>query len=138
MVFDLAGKRVGTIRDASKPTPVTATDIKAEVDLQTANKDEETRKRVAASYATMKLPATMPAYSAFRVDAMDLLWVRDYPRASSKTVRWSVFTSEGTPVGRVMLPSTLEVFEIGRDYMLGRFMDADVAIPQVHLYQVTR
>lgn len=138
MVFDLAGQRVGTIRDASKPTPVTAADIKAEVDLQTANKDDETRKRVAASNAAMKLPATMPAYSAFRVDAMDLLWVRDYPRASSKTVRWSAFTSEGTLVGRVMLPSTLEVFEIGRDYMLGRFMDADVAIPQVHLYRVTR
>ncbi|MEP6834000.1 MAG: 6-bladed beta-propeller [Gemmatimonas sp.] len=138
MVFDLAGKRVGTIRDASQPALVTPADIKAEVELQTANKTEETRTRVAASYAAMKLPTTMPAYSAFRVDAMDLLWVRDYPRASSKTVRWSVFTSEGTLVGRVMLPSTLDVSEIGRDYVLGRFLDADVAIPQVHLYKLTR
>ena len=80
----------------------------------------------------------MPAYSAFRVDAMDLLWVKDYPRASSKTVRWSVFGSDGTLVGRVMLPSTLEVFEIGRDYILGRFVDVEVAIPQVHLYALTR
>ena len=138
MVFDLVGKRVGTIRDASKPAPVTPADIKFEVDLQTANKDEATRKRVAASYAAMKLPTTMPAYSAFRVDAMDLLWVKDYPRASSKTVRWSVFNSDGTLAGRVMLPSTLEVFEIGRDYILGRFVDVEVAIPQVHLYTLTR
>jgi len=138
MVFDLTGKRVGTIRDATQPTPVTAADIKFEIELQTANKEEETRKRVTASYSAMKLPATMPAYSAFRVDAMDLLWVRDYPRASSKTVRWSVFTSEGKLVGRVKLPSTLDVFEIGRDYVLGRFMDAEVAIPQVHHYKLTR
>ncbi|MEO7358824.1 MAG: 6-bladed beta-propeller [Gemmatimonadaceae bacterium] len=138
MVFDFAGKRVGTIRDATQPTPVTAADITLEIELQTANKDEETRKRVTAGYAAMKLPSTMPAYSAFKVDAMDLLWVRDYPRAATKTVRWSVFTPDGTVVGRVTLPSTLDVFEIGRDYILGRFMDAEVAIPQVHLYQLTR
>ncbi len=96
MVFDLAGKRVGTIRDATPSASVTAADITLEIELQTANKDEETRKRVTAGYAAMKLPATMPAYSAFKVD------------------------------------------EIGRDYVLGRFMDAEVAIPQVHLYKLTR
>ena len=138
MVFDLAGKRVGTIRDLVTPSPVTPADIKAQIDLDVANQNESQRKRYTADFMSMKLPITMPAYNAFRVDAMDLLWVQDYPRALSKTVRWSVFMPDGKVVGRVMLPRTLDVFEIGSDYILGRFMDAEVAIPQVHVYRLTR
>jgi len=138
MVFDLAGKRVGIIRDLVTPSPVTPADIKAQIDLDVANQNESQRKRYTADFMSMKLPVTMPAYNAFRVDAMDLLWVQDYPRALSKTVRWSVFMPDGKVVGRVMLPRTLDVFEIGNDYILGRFMDAEVAIPQVHVYRLTR
>lgn len=138
MMFDLNGKQVGVIRDATSAFPVTKADIAAEIELQAANRDAETRARLERAYAEMKLPELMPAHGQLRVDALDQLWVQDYPRLTSKTVRWSVFTSDGKSVGRVMLPAAFEIYEIGRNYILGRFMDPDVAIPQVHLYTLTR
>lgn len=38
----------------------------------------------------------------------------------------------------VPLPTALEVYEVGRDYVLGRYVDADESVPEVRLYAVTR
>lgn len=59
-------------------------------------------------------------------------------RASSKSVAWTVFSAEGTMRATVPLPTALEVYEVGRDYVLGRYVDADESVPEVRLYAVTR
>jgi hypothetical protein len=138
MVFDLAGKRVGTIRDTGTPAPRTSADLNAEIDRFLAESAKRTRTEAEQYYATFALPQTLPSYSAMRVDANDLLWARDFPRAPSKTVRWSVFSSDGKLVGRVNLPVALEVYEIGKDYVLGQYLDAEAAIPEVRMYRLTR
>lgn len=138
LVYDFAGKQTGVIRDASPLVPVTKADVAAEIELQGLNKTEAERKAIEREYAAMELPKTFPAYKALVVDAMDLLWVQDYPRLTSKTVRWSVFTSDGKLVSRVTLPSALQILEVGRDFLLARYLDTDVEIPQVRLYTLTR
>jgi hypothetical protein len=138
MVFDLSGKRIGTLQDQVPLSPVTKADIEKEIALTPQNNSEAAQKRLEASYASMVLPRTMPAYGAFVVDALDNLWVQAYKRAGSKQVRWTVFTPEGTLLARVMLPTDLTVHEIGRDYILGRYQDVEDAIPLVHLYRLTR
>jgi hypothetical protein len=38
----------------------------------------------------------------------------------------------------VTMPSALEVYEIGRDYVLGRYVDPDESVPEVRLYTLRR
>jgi hypothetical protein len=41
-------------------------------------------------------------------------------------------------VAEVQLPVDLEVYEIGLDYVLGRFLNAEESIPQVRMYRLRR
>jgi hypothetical protein len=66
------------------------------------------------------------------------VWVQSYPSSREATVTWTVFRPNGTVAARLSLPATLDVFEIGRDYLLGQRIDADTDVPEVHLYRVTR
>jgi hypothetical protein len=36
------------------------------------------------------------------------------------------------------MPKHLEVYEIGRDYVLGRYLDPDESVPLVRMYRLTR
>ena len=138
MVFDLAGNRVTTITRPNVDLQTTKEDIEYDKEKQIAGRGDSIRKRVELSYASMPLPKTIPAYARFVVDADDYLWVQDYPRAQAATVRWSVFDRAGNAVTDVALPTHLEVYEVGRDYVLGRYVDPDEQIPQVRVYRLTR
>jgi hypothetical protein len=117
---------------------VTRADIRDAIEREIANRGESSRKDVEAAYAEMSFPATLPAYTDLRVDTEDLVWVRSYPRGSPISVRWSVFDPKGTLIAEVDLPTHIEVFEIGADYVLGRFLDPAEAVPQVRLYHLKR
>ena len=86
----------------------------------------------------MTLPKILPPYRALMVDAADMLWVQDYPRAGSAVVTWRVFASDGRTVAEVVLPSALDVYEIGLDYVLGRAVDEDEGVPEVQLFALRR
>ncbi|HEX6050496.1 MAG TPA: hypothetical protein VFZ21_14550 [Gemmatimonadaceae bacterium] len=55
--------------------------------------------------------------------------------SGSSTVAWRVFDRDGATVAVVDLPVHLAVFEIGADYLLGRYLDPEESIPQVRLYR---
>ena len=46
--------------------------------------------------------------------------------------------NDGRVRATIALPAALEVYEIGRDYVLGRYIDADAAVPEVRLYRLMR
>jgi hypothetical protein len=132
------GESIGTLRRGETPMAVTRADIRDAIGREIANRGESSRKDVEAAYAEMTLPATLPAYTDLRVDTEDLVWVRSYPRGSPSSVRWSVFDAKGTLAAEINLPTHLEVFEIGANYVLGRYLDPAEAIPQVRLYHFKR
>lgn len=136
--FEFNGRPLQAIERSLAPSVVSTSDIRAEVQLAVANAGEAHRARVEAGYAEITFPTTLPAYTHLLVDSEDHLWVRPFPRGSGGTVLWSVFAPSGVFAGEVAVPVHLEVFEIGRDYVLGRFMDPKEAIPQVRLYRLTR
>jgi hypothetical protein len=103
-----------------------------------AEAGEPRRAAVERWYSEIEFPATLPAYTQMIVDSDDHVWVRGYPRRSATTARWSVFSPTGALVAEVDVPKHLEVYEIGRDYALGRYLDPTEAVPQVHLYRLTR
>ncbi|MEW5917410.1 MAG: hypothetical protein AB1762_13450, partial [Gemmatimonadota bacterium] len=138
LVFDLEGKRLTSITKPNDGVATTRADIETAIDKAAAGRPDSVRARIAQSYATMPLPKTLPPYARFVVDADDLLWVQDFPRAQLRTVRWSVFDRTARAIAELALPTHLEVYEIGRDYVLGRYVDPEEAVPEVRLYRLSR
>jgi len=68
---------------------------------------------------------TYPAFNRLLVDAEGHLWVRAYPAPGAEARTWSVFDPAGRWLGDVEMPERFEVFEIGGDYVLGRWQDED-------------
>lgn len=138
LAFGLDGARRPALRAPYVPVPSTEADVDAEVERQVAALGEAARKRTAAGLRAMPRPKTLPATRDVLVDAADLVWVQAYPSAKQAMVAWTVFRPNGTVAARLSLPTALEVFEIGRDYLLGQVLNADTGVPEIHLYTVTR
>jgi hypothetical protein len=136
--FDLTGKALATIRADRTPYVVTDEDVANARELEIAERGERTRASTERAWAAMPIPKAAPAYGAFQVDDAGNLWVQDYPRARAQTVEWRVFDRRGSPMAQVALPTHLTVYEIGADYILGRYLDPDESIPQVRMYRLRR
>jgi hypothetical protein len=134
--YDANGRPGAPLQRDEPSVPVTRDDIRAEIDRAVGGA-EARREAIERSYAEMTLPSTLPPYTALLVDADDHVWVRSYPRGTG-AVRWSVFSPAGRLVAEVAVPRHLEVYEIGRDYLLGRYLDPEEEIPQVRQYRLTR
>jgi hypothetical protein len=137
-VHNLAGRRIGSIRQESANLATSKSDIDFAMEREQAGQTDAAQKRIAAEYATIEFPKTVPAYDKMLVDADGLLWVEDYPRGKSATRRWTVFSGTGVKQAEVGLPVNLEVFEIGHDYLLGKYIDPDEQIPEVRMYKLSR
>jgi hypothetical protein len=137
-MYDLGGKVIGTFTKPNVQLATTQADIDLAVEDEAAGKDDAARERVRKQYATMDLPKTIPAYKAMLIDSEGMVWVRDYRRASPTTALWTVFTSAGKQVAEVQLPLHLTVSEIGRDYVLGKYVDPVEDIPEIRMYRLRR
>lgn len=137
-VFDFNGKHLRTISKPFTPQPIGQTDIAAAIEREVAESGEKWRKSIERDYATMELPTHAPPYHRLLVDSDDYLWVQEFPMAGRSNVTWSVFSPDGTHVTDVSLPSDLVVFEIGRDYILGRRQNPSTDAPEVHLYRLMK
>ncbi len=138
LVFDLTGKALPSLSVPSSPVRVTARDIEAEREREIASLGERARARTEQGYKTIALPEFMPATRDLLVDATGAVWVQHYPRASSPDVQWTVFGADGKVRATMRMPSALEVYEIGAEYVLGRFIDPDEQVPEVRLYRLRR
>jgi hypothetical protein len=87
----------------------------------------------------MPSPATRPAYGQLVVDATGAVWAAGF-RARSDTIGptlWQVFAPGGAWLGATELPRRLQVFEIGRDYVLGALSDS-LDVQHVQLLRLRR
>ncbi len=137
-VYSLTGQPLPDITKAVTTVPVTAQDIDAELERQVASDGERSRTRLTKYFSEIKMPKTLPPYRALLVDGADLLWVQDYAKSASGTVSWTIFDPAGKQVATIPMPYAFDVYEVGTDYVLGRYIDADDAIPQVRLYRLHR
>ncbi len=137
-VFDLQGKPLPSLIARVPRVAATGEDLDAEREREIAMRGEKARKSLELEYATIPLTKFLPATRDLIVDTDGNVWVQHFPRAGAKTVPWTVFSSAGKVLATVALPSPLEVYEVGRDYVLGRYIDPDEAVPEVRLYALTR
>jgi hypothetical protein len=132
------GRVLGTFGKPAGQLATTRADIDLAIEMEAAGRGDDVRARVRAAYEKMDLPRTVPAYRAMRVDAVGDVWVQDYPRSKSSMATWTVFTREGRQLTEVRLPTALTVFEIGKDYVLGRYVDPEEDIPEIRMYRLRR
>jgi hypothetical protein len=138
--YDFAGRRLADLQRHEAPVAVSRADIRDEVERAVAASPagEARRAVIEQAYAEITFPTTLAAYRQLVVDAGDFVWVRAFPRGTGDTALWSVFAPSGRLVAEVAVAKHLEVFEIGGDYVLGRYFDPAEAVPQVRLYRLTR
>lgn len=99
--------------------------------------DEFVRRVLERVYTEMPYPATMPAYGQMVTDAQGHLWVAEYPWPTEDQPRWTVFDPEGVMLGIVETPPRFTVYQIGSDFVLGRWRD-ELDVEHVQIYRLIK
>ncbi len=79
----------------------------------------------------------MPAYRSLVVDTEGNLWVEEYRRPGDDQPRWTVFNLDGEMLGLVETPPRFSIYQIGSDFVLGRWHD-DLDVEHVQLYELLK
>lgn len=138
LAYDSVGALRDTLRLADSVPAVTPADIRDLIDAQIAEAGERQRASTEREYAEIAFPERHSAITALLVDGDGLLWLRAYAPPSAATATWRVLDPSGRERARVDLPRRLEVFEIGRDYLLGRQLDEAQGVPVLQRWRLDR
>lgn len=135
--YDPTGPLRRIVRVEHPLEPVTPEDVQREVDARLAEADDRARPTLERVFEGMPPVPTFPAFSSLLVDSEGDLWVREYARPGVERSSWLVFSEDGVARGRMLLPEGLEVYRIGRDFVLGKALD-DFEVERVQLWRLTR
>lgn len=138
-VFSSTGILEMIIRRDYEPIPVTADNIRAREEQYrefTERVPEAQRRRFLAFLDVVEYPETKPVLGTLHVDADGNLWMFD-ARRTEDDYALSVFDRDGVWLGRVTLPTWLQIREIGPDYVLGMRRD-ELGIEKVLLYKLLK
>jgi hypothetical protein len=134
--FDNSGQLVRIFRLAEPVRTVTPEDVESAIEFEVAPFTIP-HSQVRAVYKRMDFPDRWPTFRSVRIDRLGWLWAELYRPTRRETARWMVFDSGGVARGTVELPMDLEVHDIGRDYVLGRWQDS-LRVEYVRRYRLDR
>ncbi len=117
--------------------PVTQEDIDRYISDRMERASPDRRQVYEAMYEHMPFPEWMPAYGEFEVDAEGDLWVGEYRKPGDDQPRWQVLSPDGVFLGVVETPPRFRIFEIGSDYLLGRWAD-DMDVEHIRMYELIK
>jgi hypothetical protein len=69
-------------------------------------------------------PSMRPAYGRILLDSENQLWISKPYNPLATPVEWLVVNLETGNTATLRVPERFQIFEIGTDYVLGRFKDA--------------
>ena len=118
--FTLDGEPSMVVRLDTDTRSPTRDDMRRWFDDFTANDTPEERAAFRGTFDEFPLLESFPAFTDIVVDALDHVWVREFPTPGDEDAVWVVFDPDGVALGRIETPAGLEVHVIGRDYILGR------------------
>ena len=143
--YDVSGRLRRIIRLAREPRPVTD-------EVKAAN-EARLRERILAPGAPIEggspeevlemmlappYPSHLPTFFQLRVDPEGNLWARQNQYGTDdETSDYFVFGADGGHLGVVELPTDLQVFQIGTDFILGS-VRGDLDVAYVHLYAIEK
>ena len=70
-------------------------------------------------YRQVPLPDSLPAYTDVLFAEEGEVWARRYRFADESVARWDVFATDGIHLGRVVVPASFRIEEVGRGQALG-------------------
>lgn len=90
-------------------------------------------------HESAQIAESFPAFSEIMGDAAGYLWVREYdfPLEERPAPLWTVFDPGGRVLGFLETPATLQIREIGEDYILGRVVD-EMGVESIQLWPLER
>jgi hypothetical protein len=137
--YDVEGALTHIVRLEADSKPVSAADQERFFNHQISSAETEmSRDMWQRGRGFVTTAPTYPAFAGITVDQEGYLWVKEYDAAwSDDPPTWRVFTEEGVAIAIVHLPRDLQVHEIGKDYVLGRWEDA-LDVHHVQLLRLTR
>ncbi|TVP45876.1 MAG: hypothetical protein EA350_08280 [Gemmatimonadales bacterium] len=97
----------------------------------------EFHARMARQMAEADMPPSFPAYDRLELDDQGHLWVREFRKPGEEGPFWHVFDPDGALLGRVRTPASMEILEIGADWVLGLHRDA-LGVESVQLHALDR
>lgn len=77
---------------------------------------------------------TLPAFADLKVGSSGDVWVKESAVDPDGPGRWIVLAADGSLVAVASLPAGFHVFQVGRDFVLGRTED-DLGVQRVLLYR---
>jgi hypothetical protein len=89
--------------------------------------------------AELPAPGRRPAYSDLKLDADGFVWAAEYHglQGAGEPTAWLVFSPQGEWLGSVSTPPRFEVYEIGKEYILGLLRD-DFDVEHVQVLALSR
>ncbi len=81
------------------------------------------------------MPDVAPAFGPVQVDPSGRVWLAEYQAVTTRSCDWMVFSPDGHLLGRVEVPTGLQIHEIGDDYLLGVQRD-EFDVPYVLRFQL--
>jgi len=123
-------------RVAVPPRLATDADRQAHLEERLASAPEQARPGLRTLLRDHPGPDTLPAFTALKDDAMGNTWVRRFRSPADRgSEQWIVLDAQGAMRGTVALPPGIDVYEIGRDWLLGRWTDA-LEVEHVRLWRL--
>lgn len=135
--YEPDGRFIRSIRRDVAPTVVTDDMVASEVAFRMERMPESMRSSMASLFDEMPKPETLPYYSAVLTDPEGFLWVETFRTLASPKFEWTVFDSRGRMLGQVAFPDDLTVYEIGSDYVLGRWQD-ESEVEHIRMHRLDR
>ncbi|MCA0375298.1 MAG: 6-bladed beta-propeller [Gemmatimonadetes bacterium] len=135
-VWSTEAKQVGTLRwnaDRTRVRDIWSRWRQGELDAMTRPAD---RQFYTDFYSDrLPLPEYVPVAEGLHVDPLGRLWVVRTKMPWEDARRVDVLDARGRFLGQVALPAGFTLFEVGRDWLLGRTRDVD-GVEQVVVYGV--
>lgn len=139
-VYELDGAGILTriLRRPGERDPVTPAAIQAFEDamLETARNDQQ-RQRWHQVFREWTYPSFQPVFDELVVDRAGNIWVRHFTVSAEGQIPWTIFGSDGRWLGDLEIPASLQVKEVGTDYVLGLWTD-DAGVEYVRLYDLEK
>jgi len=127
------------VRRAFTPTPLTPELMTRDFEARFSQFADQPDyfEAIREAYGEMPVGETVAAFDRLRVSADGELWARTFPLPGEESHVWSVFSPEGAWLGEVETPASLEVYEVGAGFLLGKQLD-ELEVEHVVLYEIVR
>lgn len=136
-VFDPEGSLRAVARLAEAPPAVTDEHLRAYVTQSgTRERDEAEIRESIEGYREMPLPEALPGYEDVLIADTGEIWVQRYAMRGAAMFRWDVFAADGGYLGRVEVPGTFRIEEVGRGQVLGVLTD-ELGVERAQLRDLT-